>query len=85
MSKTTTATKIESTTNYELWFLGDHFKSGTKNESTFQRFLKEAHELLKTCIDEGIQIGGVEICEVREDGRVIDSLWSMNVCEIKKS
>ena len=69
---------------YELWFLGDVYESGVKTRETFNRFLVEAGSLLRIAIDEKILVGGVEIVEVSPDGRVVDSVWSMNVDEFEK-
>tara|TARA_R100001244_G_scaffold131994_1_gene106521 strand:+ start:244 stop:495 length:252 start_codon:yes stop_codon:yes gene_type:complete len=69
---------------YELWFLGDVYESGVKGRVTYNKFFTEAHELLQVGIDEGLQVGGVEICEVSPDGRIVDSVWSMNIDEFKK-
>ncbi len=71
-------------TTYELWYLGDFYESGVKNRETFNSFLIEAGSLMRQGVDAGLQIGGVEICEVNESGRIVDSVWSMNICEFKK-
>ena len=69
---------------YELWYLGDIYDRGVKNRETFNSFLIEAGSLMRQGIDAGLQIGGVEICEVNMDGRIVDSVWSMNIDEFKK-
>ena len=69
---------------YELWFLGDFYKVGVKGRATYDKFLAEAYELMQHGIDAGLQIGGVEICEVNKAGRIVDSVWSMNIDEFKK-
>ena len=74
---------LRSTHTYELWYLGDYYKSGVKGRKTYDAFLIEAYELMRMSVKEGIQIGGVEICEVNENGRIVDSVWSMNIDEFK--
>ena len=69
---------------YELWYLGDIYDRGVKNRETFNSFLIEAGSLMRQGIDAGLVIGGVEICEVNTDGRIVDSVWSMNIDEFKK-
>ena len=69
---------------YELWFLGDVFNSRVKCRSSFDDLLKEAHECLQHAVDAKLVVGGVEIIEVSPDGRVVDSVWSMNVDEFEK-
>ena len=69
---------------YELWFLGDFHESGVKGRETFDSFLVKAGSLLQICRDEKISVGGVEIVEVSPDGRIVDSVWSMNVDEFEK-
>ena len=71
-------------TAYELWFLGDVHDRGVKNRETFTAFLVTAGALMQQGIDAGLQVGGVEICEVSPDGRIVDSVWSMNIDEFKK-
>ena len=66
-------------TAYELWFLGDIHDRGVKSRETFNRFLVEAGSLLRIAIDEKIVVGGLEIVEVSPEGRIVDSVWSMNV------
>jgi len=68
---------------YELWFLGDFYESGVKSRETFNSFLVEGGSLMRQGIEAGLQIGGVEICEII-DGRIVDSVWSMNIDEFKK-
>ena len=70
---------------YELWFLGDMFNSRVKNRRSFDALLKEAHECLQHAVDANIIVGGVEIIEVDSDGKVLESVWSMNVDEFKKT
>ncbi len=69
---------------YELWFLGDVFNSRVKCRKSFDALLEEAHECLQHAVDAKLLVGGVEIIEVSPDGRVIDSVWSMNVDEFVK-
>ena len=69
---------------YELWFLGDVFNSRVKCRNSFDALLKEAHECLQHAVDAKLVVGGVEIIEVSPDGRVVDSVWSMNVDEFEK-
>jgi hypothetical protein len=69
---------------YELWYLGDIYDRGVKNRETFNSFLIEAGSLMRLGLQAGLQIGGVEIAEVDASGRVIDSVWSMNIDEFKK-
>ena len=69
---------------YELWYLGDFYESGVKGRETFDRFLVEAGSLLQICTDEKISVGGVEIVEVSPDGKIVESVWSMNVDEFEK-
>ncbi|MBC8395105.1 MAG: hypothetical protein H8E05_00245 [Bacteroidetes bacterium] len=72
-------------TAYELWYLGDVHDRGIKNRETFTTFLATAGALMQQGIDIGLQVGGVEITEVdTSTGRVIDSVWSMNIDEFKK-
>ena len=68
---------------YELWYLGDIYDRGVKNSETFNGFLIEAGSLMRQGIDAGLQVGGVEICEVN-NGKIVDSAWSMNIDEFKK-
>jgi hypothetical protein len=69
---------------YELWFLGDVFNSRVKCRKSFDALLEEAHECLQHAVDAKCLVGGVEIIEVSPDGRVVDSVWSMNVDEFEK-
>ena len=69
---------------YELWFLGDVFNSRVNCRNSFDALLKEAHECLQHAVDAKLVVGGVEIIEVSPDGRVVDSVWSMNVDEFEK-
>ena len=69
---------------YELWFLGDIHDRGLKGRETFDRFLVQAGSLLQICRDEKISVGGVEIVEVDMDGKILESVWSMNVDEFEK-
>ena len=69
---------------YELWFLGDVFNSRVKCRNSFDALLKEAHECLQHAVDAKLVVGGVEIIEVSPDGRVVDSVWSINVDEFEK-
>ena len=69
---------------YELWFLGDFHESGVKGRETFDRFLVEAGSLLQIASEEKILVGGVEIAEVSPDGKIVESVWSMNVDEFEK-
>jgi hypothetical protein len=69
---------------YELWFLGDVFNSRVKGRKSFDALLKEAHECLRHAVDAKLVVGGVEIIEVSPDGRIVDSVWSMNVDEFVK-
>ena len=69
---------------YQLWFLGDLHKSGVKGRETFDRFLVEAGSLLQIASEEKILVGGVEIVEVSPDGKIVESVWSMNVDEFEK-
>ena len=69
---------------YELWFLGDIHDRGLKGRETFDRFLVQAGSLLQICRDEKISVGGVEIVEVSPDGKIVESVWSMNVDEFEK-
>jgi len=68
---------------YELWFLGDLYESGAKTRETFNRFLVEAGSLLRIATEENIVIGGLEIVEVSPKGKIVDSVWSMNVDDYK--
>ncbi len=67
---------------YELWFLGDRFNSRIKSRESLEALLKEAHECLQHAVDAKLVVGGVEIVEVSPDGRIVDSVWSMNVDEL---
>ena len=70
---------------YELWYLGDFHESGVKGRETFDSFLVKAGSLLQICRDEKIGWwGGVEIVEVSPDGKIVESVWSMNVDEFEK-
>ncbi len=69
---------------YELWFLGDVFNSRVKCRKSFDGLLEEAHECLQHAVDAKLMVGGVEIIEVSPDGKVIESVWSMNVDEFEK-
>ena len=69
---------------YELWYLGDFYESGVKGRETFDRFLVEAGSLLQIASEEKILVGGVEIVEVSPDGKIVESVWSMNVDEFEK-
>ena len=69
---------------YELWFLGDVFNSRVKCRKSFDGLLEEAHECLHHSVDAKLMVGGVEIIEVSPDGKVIESVWSMNVDEFEK-
>ena len=69
---------------YELWYLGDFYESGVKGRETFDRFLVEAGSLLQIASEEKILVGGVEIAEVSPDGKIVESVWSMNVDEFEK-
>ena len=70
---------------YELWYLGDFHESGVKGRETFNRFLVEAGSLLQIASEERIGWwGGVEIVEVSPDGKIVESVWSMNVDEFEK-
>ena len=69
---------------YELWFLGDVFNSRVKCRKSFDALLEEAHECLQHAVDAKLMVGGVEIIEVSPDGKVIESVWSMNVDEFEK-
>ena len=69
---------------YELWYLGDVYDRGVKSRATFTAFLIEAGSLMRQGVDAGLQVGGVEICEVNGSGRIVDSVWSMNIDEFKK-
>jgi hypothetical protein len=51
---------------------------------SFDALLEEAHECLRHAVDAKLVVGGVEIIEVSPDGRVVDSVWSMNVDEFEK-
>jgi len=68
---------------YELWFLGDVYESGVKTRETFNRFLVEAGSLLRIATEENIVVGGLEIVEVSPEGKIVDSVWSMNVDDYK--
>ena len=76
--------KDNTRAHYELWFLGDVFNSRVKGRESFNALLKEAHECLQHAVDAKLMVGGVEIIEVSPDGRVVDSVWSMNVDEFEK-
>ena len=69
---------------YELWYLGDFHGSGVKGRETFDSFLVEAGSLLQIASEEKIGVGGVEIVEVSPDGKIVESVWSMNVDEFEK-
>ena len=70
---------------YELWFLGDIHDRGLKGRETFDRFLVQAGSLLQIASEERIGWwGGVEIVEVSPDGKIVESVWSMNVDEFEK-
>ena len=69
---------------YELWYLGDFYESDVKGRETLNRFLVEAGSLLRIAIDENILVGGVEIVEVSPDGKIVESVMSMNVDEFDK-
>ena len=70
---------------YELWFLGDFHESGVKGRETFNSFLVEAGSLLQIASEEKIGWwGSVEIVEVSPDGKIVESVWSMNVDEFEK-
>ena len=69
---------------YELWFLGDVFNSRVKGRDSFDALLEEAHEGLQHAVEAKLMVGGVEIIEVSPDGRVLESVWSMNVDEFEK-
>ena len=69
---------------YELWFLGDVFSSRVKTRESFDVLLEEAHECLQHAVDAKLVVGGVEIIEVSPDGKIIESVWSMNVDEFEK-
>ena len=76
--------EVADVLTYELWYLGDIYDRGVKNRETLNSFLIEAGSLMRQGIDAGLQVGGVEICEVNTDGRIVDSVWSMNIDEFKK-
>ena len=70
---------------YELWFLGDFHESGVKGRETFDSFLVKAGSLLQIASEERVGWwGGVEIVEVSPDGKIVESVWSMNVDEFEK-
>ena len=70
---------------YELWYLGDFYESGVKGRETFDRFLVEAGSLLRIASEERVGWwGGVEIVEVSPDGKIVESVWSMNVDVFEK-
>ena len=69
---------------YELWFLGDVFNSRVKARESFDALLEEAHECLQHAVEAKLVVGGVEIVEVSPDGKIVESVWSMNVDEFEK-
>jgi len=69
---------------YELWFLGDVFNSRVKTRESFDALLEEAHECLQHAVEAKLVVGGVEIVEVSPDGKIVESVWSMNVDEFEK-
>ena len=69
---------------YELWFLGDVFNTRVKTRESFDALLEEARECLQHAVDAKCMVGGVEIIEVSPDGKIVESVWSMNVDEFEK-
>ena len=69
---------------YELWFLGDVFNSRVKCRKSLTSLFIEAHECLQHAVDAKLMVGGVEIIEVDPTGRIVESVWSMNVDEFEK-
>ena len=53
-----------------------------ESRESLETLLKEAHECLQHAVDAKLVVGGVEIVEVSPDGRIVDSVWSMNVDEL---
>ena len=75
-----------STHTYELWFLGDIVgEPQSKNRTTLNALLKEAHQMLTDAASVGGVVGSAEIVHRwGEFGHDDETVWSMSLDEFKK-
>jgi len=66
---------------YELWFLGDTFNSRVKCRESLNELLVQAGELIVTGRQEGLSVGGVEICCVSADGNNVETVFDFNFAD----
>tara|TARA_Y100000310_G_scaffold165053_1_gene164803 strand:- start:661 stop:873 length:213 start_codon:yes stop_codon:yes gene_type:complete len=64
---------------YELWYLGDCFNSRVKCRESFNELLIEAGELMRSGREDGLTVGGIEICHC--SGNSVETVWDFNFAD----